>query len=781
MRRFFSIAAMLFLVGIFHAEGQSARQCYRAAQDFIDKGNYQDALTQLSRAVEIDPKFIDAYVRRAAVLEKTGQLQAALYDYNRALVFDPKEEDFYFEAGRLSYLLQKYDDALRFLDKTLEIRRGYLEAYQYKIRTLIALERYNDAATVCETALMFKENEIHLYLAGVINENLKKYDEAERDYVRAVNKNRNFAEALLALANLRIQLNKPDQAIESANALLAIDPNNIQAYILRSKALVLKLDYPGAINDLSKAILIKPNDQELFFLRGTYFQAFTQFQSAINDFSKCLMLNDKDAEAYYRRASCYEEIADFKAAIKDYTSLTRLSDTDVKAKKLLAEAKSRLYELNRETDPPQISLNEPEPGNKAVIMIPRGKSIVTMKGRVSDQSDIKYIRINDRNVAFVKNDGGYTFIDEVNTGNCDSVVILASDVYNNVQRMVYRIARTETDPPVISLKAPYSSDNNVIYLDTYNPDLSVQGTITDESGIRSILIDSVAASYKVDDHNPEFSATIRIANRDKFSVTATDIYGNKAEKIYLINRSGADIMADNRMGKTWVIFIENSNYRTFASLEGPTKDVVLMKSALANYKINNIIHKKDMSKKDMEKFFSIELRDLIKSNQVKALLIWYAGHGKFINETGYWIPVDANRDDEFSYYNINNLRAALQSYSDELKHTLVVTDACESGPTFYQAMRNDPKPRSCEADNDILMKSSQVFSSAGYELAVDNSQFTKTFASVLASNSDACLPIEKIVKRVTTAVVQNNQQKPRFGKIAGLGDEDGTFFFMSKK
>lgn len=781
MRRLLSIAAMLFLVGIFHAEGQSARQCYRAAQEFIDKGNYQDAMTQLSRAVEIDPKFIDAYVRRAAVLEKTGQLQAALNDYNRALVFDPKEEDFYFEAGRLSYLLQKYDDALRFLDKTLEIRRGYLEAYQYKIRSLIALERYNDAAAVCETALMFKENEIHLYLAGVINENLKKYDDAERDYVRAVNKNRNFVEALLALASLRIQLNKPDQAIESANAILAIDPNNIQAYILRSKALVLKLDYPGAINDLSKAILIKPNDQELFFLRGTYFQAFTQFQSAINDFSKCLILNDKAAEAYYRRASCFEEIADFKAAIKDYTSLTRLSETDVKAKKLLAEAKARLYELNRESDPPQISLNEPEPGRKAVIMIPRGKSMVTMKGRVSDQSEIKYIRINDRNVAFVKNDNGYTFIDEVNTGSRDSVVILASDVYDNIQRMVYRITRTETDPPVISLKAPYSSDNNVIYLDTYNPDLSVQGTISDESGIRSILIDSVAASYKVDDHNPEFSATIRIANRDKFSVTATDFYGNTTEKTYIINRSGADIMADNRMGKTWVVFVENSNYKTFASLEGPTKDVVLMKSALANYKINNIIHKKDMSKKDMEKFFSIELRDLIKSNQVKALLIWYAGHGKFINETGYWIPVDANRDDEFSYYNINNLRAALQSYSDELKHTLVVTDACESGPTFYQAMRNDLKPRNCEADSDILMKSSQVFSSAGYELAVDNSQFTKTFASVLASNSDACLPIEKIVRRVTTAVAQNNQQKPKFGKIAGLGDEDGTFFFMSKK
>jgi hypothetical protein len=29
-------------------------------------------------------------------------------------------------------------------------------------------------------------------------------------------------------------------------------------------------------------------------------------------------------------------------------------------------------------------------------------------------------------------------------------------------------------------------------------------------------------------------------------------------------------------------------------------------------------------------------------------------------------------------------------------------------------------------------------------------------------------------------VTQNNQQKPRFGKITGLKDEDGTFFFIKK-
>jgi hypothetical protein len=116
----------------------------------------------------------------------------------------------------------------------------------------------------------------------------------------------------------------------------------------------------------------------------------------------------------------------------------------------------------------------------------------------------------------------------------------------------------------------------------------------------------------------------------------------------------------------------------------------------------------------MERFFSIELRDLVRSNRVNSILIWYAGHGKYIHETGYWIPVDAKRDDEFTYFNINALKASLQSYSNYVTHTLVITDACESGPSFYQAMRSTPKERNCNDWQATKFKSSQVFASAGY-------------------------------------------------------------------
>jgi hypothetical protein len=446
---------------------------------------------------------------------------------------------------------------------------------------------------------------------------------------------------------------------------------------------------------------------------------------------------------------------------------------------MLKDAQDRLYELNREQDPPVVTVINPEPVNDSIKMKGDSKTLL-ISGKIKDASKIKSFTINKEPVQIAEKKGEYDFLSNVNVDGINEVVMVATDDYDNQRTLSFPLTRTETNPPKITIVAPYASDDGQVYLDNNSQTLSLQGKISDESKIKSIFIDGVSGSYSANELNPTFTATVDINNKNKIVVDAEDIYGNHQTTEFRLNREGAAISATNPMGKTWVVFIENSAYTSFASLDGPVKDINLMARAFGNYQIQNIIYKKDMTKAEMEKFFSIDLRDQIKANQVKSLLIWYAGHGKFINDVGYWIPVDAKRDDEFTYFNLNTLRAAMETYLNYLTHTLVVTDACESGPSFYQAMRSDLKKRSCDDWQATQFKSSQVFSSAGYELAVDDSQFTRTFATALSNNPNACMPIEEIVAKVSSAVGSSNQQKPKFGKITGLKDEDGTFFFIAR-
>lgn len=776
-RVIFSVIILTCSLTLF---SQSASKFIKAGETFMKNDKYEDAVEQFTHAIELNPVDIKGYILRSEALESAGRLEEAYNDIEKARVFEPKNPEVLYIIGKVCNKMGKYDEALDHLNYATRIAKREEKLYPEKVKTLIALGQYDMALKVSDTAMLFKENEINLYQRGVAFEKLNNDIRARKDYEKAVSKNKRYEPARLALADLLIRVGELDDAKDHVDYLISENERNSSAYLVRSRIYVKELNYPAAINDVSRNILIEPENPIHYATRGIYYQEFNQHANAINDFTKAISLNDSDPDLFFKRAYSYEQLMSFDKAAADYEKITVLSEFDMRARKMLKEANDRLYEINREKSAPEVSLTSPVLAGNTVEV--RGDSRkVIVSGSINEKSDLKSLMINGNESLFERGkDGVYEFLSNVDIEDVSELQIVATDIYDNVTNLKWDIRRTEITPPVVTIIAPYASDDGQIYLENNSHSIYIQGRITDESIIKSIFIEGVTASWPVNDFNPTFTASIDVLNKNKITVIAEDNFGNRQVSEFRLNREGAAINAENPMGKTWVVFVENSNYNTFASLDGPVKDINLMKRALANYQIHNIIHKKDLTKDEMEKFFSIELRDLIRSNQVKSLLVWYAGHGKFVNDVGYWIPVDARRDEEFTYFNINTLRAAMEPYVNILTHTLVVTDACESGPSFYTAMRSTPTIRSCDDWEATQLKSSQVFSSAGYELAADDSQFTRTFANSLTGNPNYCIPIEEIVSTVTMAVTNNNQQKPKFGNITGLRDEKGTFFFIAK-
>jgi len=773
------ILILIPLLGTQLLFAQSARQYYKAGEEFFDNMNYRDAIEQYTKAVEIDPDYDKAYIQRANAYARLNDYENAATDYDRAIVFNEKEAELYYLSGYAYHRQGKNGIALTKLNNAIEMKRNYLEAYQVRSVVYIEMKRYQEALEDCQKCLRLKEDEKGFHNLAKVYEKLEMYDEAENAYRSSIRKNRRVIDTHFALASLLFKRQKYTEAYQSVTQMLELDPKNLEGLILKSRILSAQQNYPKAIEELSLASIEYPDEPVIYMYRGDYYMLMNQAAFSIIDYTKVIELNPEMAEVYYKRAGAYEAIRDYEKALADYEKLLAMSKYDGTAQRLHEQATIRMFELNREENKPLVTLVKPESRSDNSVDVPRGTEVIALTGLIRDESDIKTLQVNNFTVPVEKTEEGYEFLASVNVKDTDQITVQVSDVYDNAETAIFTLRRTEVDPPSVQIIAPYGSDNNILYLDSDEPIIYIEGRAEDESRISNIYIDSVSASYIPSDINPSFSAMVRVENKSRITVQAEDEYGNRSESVFTLNRD-AQSFGNNPMGKTWAIFIENSNYELFASLEGPTKDITLMKAALARYQIHNFIHKKDMTKQELERFFAIELRDLIRSNRVNSILVWYAGHGKFINETGYWIPVDASRDDEFTYFNINALKASMQSYPDFVNHTLVVTDACESGPTFYQAMRSGLQERNCDDWEATRFKSSQVFSSAGYELAVDDSQFTRTFANVLANNPNECVPIENIVQKVTTAVVNNNQQKPQFGKIAGLEDENGTFFFIPK-
>ena len=773
------ISAIILVLAVISAFSQGGKKFFKAGNALMESLKYDDAVVQYTNAIGLEPSNAEYYSARGLAYENLGKFNEAYTDFGKSVIFNSKDVEEVIKLGRVCNKMGKYNEALALLNKATGMDKRNARAYPEKVITLIGLEKYDQALRTSDTAILIRDDAMHYYYRGIIYANLNNDIIAKREFEKSISKDKKAVAPRLALADLLVRINDTKSAMEQVNTVLAMNDKNVDAYVVRSRIYKKQLDYANAINDLSKTILIDAENPEYYLIRGTYYQEFNQHSNAINDFSKYITLKSDNPDAYYSRAKSYEEIMNYEKAMEDYMKISVLSEYDPKARKMLKQTQSRLYELNRENIAPEISITSPSITDNTLQVKGDSKSI-TISGKVREKSLLDTLLINNNKIMFgEKVNGENEFLANIDISGTENITVYARDEYNNEKVLKLKIQRTEINPPKVTITAPYSADNQV-YLDEIKPTMYVQGRIEDESMIRSIEIDGVIASYRRDQFNPVFNANLEISNVNKFTVTAEDIYGNRTASEFYLNRENALLSQNNPMGKTWVVFIENSSYESFASLDGPIKDISAIQRALSNYQIHRFWHQKDMTKTQLEKFFNIELRDELKANQVKSLLVWYAGHGKFINEVGYWIPVDAKRDDEFTYFSINTLKAGMQSYSGVV-HTLVVTDACESGPTFYQAMRGAAMDEpTCDNVMAITSKSAQVFSSAGYELAVDNSQFTQTFANTLINNPNACIPIETIVKQVRAAVSNINKQTPKFGTIAGLQDENGTFFFIAK-
>jgi tetratricopeptide (TPR) repeat protein len=625
-KRVLLMATIMTLVSVC-AFGQSARKSYKAGLEFVENLKYDDAIVQFTSAIGLEPSNPDYYFARGQAYEKLSKYTEAKADFEKSLVFSPKDVESMISLGAVCNKMGDYEESLKLLNHASSLDKRNVRVYPEKVITLTNLKRYDQALQVSDTAIIIKDTPMDYYWRGIIYRKLNNDILGKKELEKSISKDKKLAEPRIELADLLISIN-PKEAMDQCNEVIKNNDRNTAAYLQRSKVYKKNLDYPNAINDISKTILIDPANPMFYFERGKYYQEFNQHINAINDFSKCISLQaaikTEDPSVYYARAKSYEEISDWDKAKADYNKITVLSKYDQKAREMLEVSQKRLYDLNRETDPPEITFISPVPA-KDTMEIKGDKTTLLISGTIKDKSKIKSFMINNESVILVEKNGEYDFLANINVNSIDKITVSAIDDYNNERALKYALKRTEINPPKIMIIAPYTSEEGQVFLDTTTPNIAIQGKISDESRIKSITVGNFTASYNPNELNPAFTATLDISNLNKFTVVAEDIYGNRQETEFTLNREGAGIASTNPMGRTWVVFIENSSYETFASLDGPIKDLSTMRRALANYQIHNFIYKKDMTKAEMERFFNIELRDQIKKNQVKSLLVWYAG------------------------------------------------------------------------------------------------------------------------------------------------------------
>ena len=106
------------------------QMCGKVAYHLGDVGQDYD------KALEVDPRFADAYSNRGNAYKASGHLALAIQDYNRSLELDPNIAETYYNRGNVYMDIGDLALAIQDYSKVLELNQGPTATYAYYNRAI---------------------------------------------------------------------------------------------------------------------------------------------------------------------------------------------------------------------------------------------------------------------------------------------------------------------------------------------------------------------------------------------------------------------------------------------------------------------------------------------------------------------------------------------------------------------------------------------------------------------------------------------------------------------
>ncbi len=110
------------------------------------------------------------------------------------------------------------------------------------------------------------------------------------------------------IGKTQLESGNEKEAMVYFDKAIKLQPNNMQALLLRGRAKVMRKMYPEAMGDLNKAVKGLPTEPEAYFWRGRAKQEQDKDKEAVADFNKVLELKPDYADAYYWRGHSFSEM-----------------------------------------------------------------------------------------------------------------------------------------------------------------------------------------------------------------------------------------------------------------------------------------------------------------------------------------------------------------------------------------------------------------------------------------------------------------------------------------
>ena len=111
---------------------RDADDYYDMAYEWLKKKNYESAKLYFKKVIELNPRFIHAYIDLSGIYAAAGNYHDAISALRKAVEYDPDFDRLYYLIAKYSYKVNDFKRAIGTIEKAIQINplRLYYRAKQ---------------------------------------------------------------------------------------------------------------------------------------------------------------------------------------------------------------------------------------------------------------------------------------------------------------------------------------------------------------------------------------------------------------------------------------------------------------------------------------------------------------------------------------------------------------------------------------------------------------------------------------------------------------------------
>ena len=294
-------------------------------QTYQAMGRYDDALTDLSRAIELKPEYAWAITSRGNTYRAMGRYDDALTDYNRAIERHPEDAFALTRRGLTYWLMGRHDDALTDFSRAIELDPEYAWAIANRGDTYRDMGRYDDALTDLNRAIEVDPEYAWAFAnRGDTYRDMGRYDDALTDLNRAIEVDPEYAWAITSRGATHRDMGRYDDALTDYSRAIELKPEYAFAITSRGHTYRDMGRYDDALTDYSRAIEVDPEYAWAITSRGDTYRDMGRYDDALTDYSRAIELDPSDASLLADRGETYRLMGRYDDALTDFNCAIEL-------------------------------------------------------------------------------------------------------------------------------------------------------------------------------------------------------------------------------------------------------------------------------------------------------------------------------------------------------------------------------------------------------------------------------------------------------------------------